>query len=374
MSHMGQQLSRESSRSGTTKKKKKHKKKSLNAYLPTLEEVQSCTDLKLNQEGLKDMKCLSSVAKSLAVEMTCETYQFLSREHFEQGQEHHAILDVLKQCGATLILPAHLYPSIPSWEPRRCHLSGSPCQPGASDNATGSQRAPRPRRVTACPLDGAPRTLFVGKPSCLLKWDRFRNLRRRYELNGLIQTESRLFCSAADCVTPPFVGETHQLPQCTKHQSVFSPSTLGPLSHLQVPLKAPTVAPASAHATPSPGTGTADKGPYPGIEKVVVQIQTTLPTIQREQKSPHLRRVEPVNVGTFVGCSRSEKLFDREVRRPVHSDPKTEVVPPGASPAVCESTGSRTRAPQMIRPGLSNRAAGEMSGTAPAASGEGKRD
>lgn len=50
-------------------------------------------------------------------------------------------------------------------------------------------------------------------------------------------------------------------PQRTKHQSVFSPSTLGPLSHLQVPLKAPTVAPASAHATPSPGTGTADKGP-----------------------------------------------------------------------------------------------------------------
>lgn len=50
-------------------------------------------------------------------------------------------------------------------------------------------------------------------------------------------------------------------PQCTKHQSVFSPSTLGPLSHLQVPLKAPTVAPASVHATPSPGTGTADKGP-----------------------------------------------------------------------------------------------------------------
>lgn len=49
--------------------------------------------------------------------------------------------------------------------------------------------------------------------------------------------------------------------QRTKHQSVFSPSTLGPLSHLQVPLKAPTVAPASAHATPSPGTGTADKGP-----------------------------------------------------------------------------------------------------------------
>lgn len=47
----------------------------------------------------------------------------------------------------------------------------------------------------------------------------------------------------------------------TKHQSVFSPSTLGPLSHLQVPLKAPTVAPASVHATPSPGTGTADKGP-----------------------------------------------------------------------------------------------------------------
>lgn len=50
-------------------------------------------------------------------------------------------------------------------------------------------------------------------------------------------------------------------PRRTKHQSVFSPSTLGPLSHLQVPLKAPTVAPASAHATPSPGTGTADKGP-----------------------------------------------------------------------------------------------------------------
>lgn len=50
-------------------------------------------------------------------------------------------------------------------------------------------------------------------------------------------------------------------PQCTKHQSVFSPSTLGPLSHLQVPLKAPTVAPASVHATPSPATGTADKDP-----------------------------------------------------------------------------------------------------------------
>lgn len=30
-------------------------------------------------------------------------------------------------------------------------------------------------------------------------------------LQGLIQTETRLFCSSADCVTPPFVGETHQL-------------------------------------------------------------------------------------------------------------------------------------------------------------------
>jgi len=112
---------------------------------------------------------------------------------------------------------------------------------------------------------------------------------------------------------------------------------------------------------------------YPGIGKVVVQIQTTLPTIQCEQKSPHLRRVELVNVGTFVGC-RSETLFDREVRRPVHSDLKREVFFPGASPAVCESTGRRTRAPQMIRTSLSNRAAREMSGTAPAASSEGKRD
>lgn len=59
---------------------------------------------------------------------------------------------------------------------------------------------------------------------------------------------------------PPSLSHSLQ-PQCTKHQSLFSPSTLGPLSHLQVPLKAPTVAPASAHATPSPGTGTADKGP-----------------------------------------------------------------------------------------------------------------
>lgn len=28
---------------------------------------------------------------------------------------------------------------------------------------------------------------------------------------GPIQTETRLFFSAADCVIPPFVGETHQL-------------------------------------------------------------------------------------------------------------------------------------------------------------------
>lgn len=31
-------------------------------------------------------------------------------------------------------------------------------------------------------------------------------------------------------------------------------------------------------------------------------FQTTLPRIQFERKSPHLRRVELVNVGTFVGC------------------------------------------------------------------------
>ncbi|PWA18798.1 hypothetical protein CCH79_00005653 [Gambusia affinis] len=62
-------------------------------------------------------------------------------------------------------------------------------------------------------------------------------------MQGLIQTETRLLCSSADCVTPPFVGETHQL----------------------VPLKAPTVALASAHATPSPGTGTADKDPEPKV-------------------------------------------------------------------------------------------------------------
>lgn len=43
---------------------------------------------------------------------------------------------------------------------------------------------------------------------------------------------------------------------------------------------------------------------------------TTLPRIPRVQKSPHLRRVELVNVGTSVGCCGSlagvKNLFDRE--------------------------------------------------------------
>ncbi|CAB1457102.1 unnamed protein product [Pleuronectes platessa] len=67
-------------------------------------------------------------------------------------------------------------PKTPSWEPSRCpcHLSCSLCQLGTSDNTIGSQSTPRPK-------------------------------------TGLIQTETRLFCSSADCVTPTFVGETHQL-------------------------------------------------------------------------------------------------------------------------------------------------------------------
>lgn len=43
-----QQLSRESNRTGKkekAKKKKNHKKKELNSYLPTPEEVESCTDV-----------------------------------------------------------------------------------------------------------------------------------------------------------------------------------------------------------------------------------------------------------------------------------------------------------------------------------------
>lgn len=43
------------------------------------------------------MKCLKSVAKSLAVEDNHELHQFLSRKDFQQGQQHHTILDVLKQ-------------------------------------------------------------------------------------------------------------------------------------------------------------------------------------------------------------------------------------------------------------------------------------
>lgn len=49
------------------------------------------------------------------------------------------------------------------------------------------------------------------------KWHQLINIHEPFTwaplcvLQGLIQTETRLFCSSADCVTPPFVGETHQL-------------------------------------------------------------------------------------------------------------------------------------------------------------------
>lgn len=49
------------------------------------------------------------------------------------------------------------------------------------------------------------------------KWHQLINIHELFTrallcvLQGLIQTETRLFCSTEDCVTTPFVGETHQL-------------------------------------------------------------------------------------------------------------------------------------------------------------------
>lgn len=52
--------------------------------------------------------------------------------------------------------------------------------------------------------------------------------------------------------------------------------------------------------------------------KTLFRAATTLPRIPRERDSPHLRRVELVNVGTSVGCcgllAGVKNLFDRETQ------------------------------------------------------------
>ncbi len=59
-------------------------------------------------------------------------------------------------------------------------------------------------------------TLKISMAHCK-KWHQLINIHEPFTwaplcvLQGLIQTETRLFCSSADCVTPLFVGETHQL-------------------------------------------------------------------------------------------------------------------------------------------------------------------
>lgn len=68
------------------------------------------------------------------------------------------------------------------------------------------------------------------------KWHQLINIHEPFTwallcvLQGLIQTETRLFCSSAECVTPPFVGETHQLvfqgnvsPHCEPNLPPLSP-------------------------------------------------------------------------------------------------------------------------------------------------------
>lgn len=62
------------------------------------------------------------------------------------------------------------------------------------------------------------------------------------------------------------------------------------------------------------------------IGKIVVQIQTTLPIIHCERKSPHLHRVELVNVGTFVGCCGSGVILVWQEREAASAQGlKTEV-------------------------------------------------
>ncbi|AWP11903.1 Hypothetical protein SMAX5B_009436 [Scophthalmus maximus] len=71
--------------------------------------------------------------------------------------------------------------------------------------------------------------------------------------------------------------------------------------------------------------------------------------MQRERESPHLRRVEPANVGTSVGRCWSREFRGRAAGGGLETDR------------------------QMSRTSPSNRAQSDMSGTVPGASG-GKRD
>lgn len=112
---------------------------------------------------------------------------------------------------------------------------------------------------------------------------------------------------------------------------------------------------------------------YAGKIKIVLQVKTTLPTIQCERQPPHLRRVEPVDVGTFVGCCCGlewEKCLTGGVRRPEHRIWKEKLSFEGR---LRRETGRRFSEPQMVSRGLSNRAHGEMSRTV-SAFGNGKRD
>lgn len=131
--------------------------------------------------------------------------------------------------------------------------------------------------------------------------------------------------------------------------------------------------------------------------KTLFRDATTLPRIPRVRKSPHLRRVELVNVGTSVGCCGSlagvKNLFDREAegsraeRRKrgweqslffflnYHYHYSRACVFMCARVPVTrnESRKADSGATPRIRGSLSNRAQSEMSRTV-SASSDGKRD
>ena len=63
-----------------------------------------------------------------------------------------------------------------------------------------------------------------------------------------------------------------------------------------------------------------------GIGKIVVLILTTFPIVHCELHSPHLRRVELVNVGTFCRWVAAGVENCLTGRRPVHRDRRQKLV------------------------------------------------
>ncbi|XP_038145443.1 uncharacterized protein LOC119786273 [Cyprinodon tularosa] len=108
-------------------------------------------------------------------------------------------------------------------------------------------------------------TIESALTSCLTVWCEGCSTTEWKKVRRVVRTAERIIRaplpSIKDISSKRCMSRARNIISDSSHSHHGLPSTLGPLSHLQVPLKAPTVALASAHATPSPGTGTADKDP-----------------------------------------------------------------------------------------------------------------